>query len=401
MEGWRREDVVRALYRVVLGREAESEAVVAAHAARYEAPEGLIRTLFDSEEARERQRREALLRRMAAAEPGPLRVLLFGAYGNGNLGDAEQAKAVATLLRGAVARPLEFGACSFIDARPYGFPDGRVMPAEVVADPLALAAWDLLLVGGGGLFATPHWPLMEPGWAPMLRTIGLAYGLVGVGVGRGLREDPRHGPIWDALLAGAAFRSARDGLSLGAAPEALWMPDPVLLAGLRSGGGQPRPPVPGGRPLIILKQAVHAEEARFLDWVEAEGAGCDVVAMERWREGELASRFPGLRFAEGVEELGRMCEAASVVVSARYHGCIAALLSGVPCLGAGPGKIPALFEALGARDQAIDGHGGLRERLAAPPAPLEPGRFAPLRAAGEVALAALGRVMEGLPRRLG
>ncbi|MBL6077454.1 hypothetical protein JMJ56_05500 [Belnapia sp. T18] len=45
-------DVVRALDRVVLGREAESEAAVADHAARHEALEALIRMLFDSEEAR-------------------------------------------------------------------------------------------------------------------------------------------------------------------------------------------------------------------------------------------------------------------------------------------------------------------------------------------------------------
>ncbi|MBL6454446.1 polysaccharide pyruvyl transferase family protein [Belnapia sp. T6] len=401
MEGWRREDVVRALYRVVLGREAENDQVVSFHAGAHAAPETLIRALLDCEEARERQRRMALLRRMEAAEAGPLRVLLFGAYGNGNLGDAEQAEAVASLLRGAVARPLQFGACSFIDARPYAFASGRVMPADVVADPLALAGWDLLLIGGGGLFATPHWPLMEPGWAAMLRKIGLAYGLVGIGVGRALRDDPRHGPIWDALLAGAAFRSARDVPSLGAAPGAAWMPDPVLLVGLRAGGGQPRPPGQGARPLIVLKRAVHEEEARFLDWVAAEGTGCDLVAVERWREEELVARFPDLRFVEGVEALGQLCAGASVVVSARYHGCIAALLAGVPCLGVGPGKIPALFEALGARDQALDDYGGVRDRLTRPPAPLELARFAPLQAAGEAALASLGQVMEGLPRRLG
>src|SRR6185295_5160608 len=107
----------------------------------------------------------------------------------------------------------------------------------------------------------------------------------------------------------------------------------------------------------------------------------------------------GLRFVTGMAELEAHCAAASVVVSARYHGCIGALLAGVPCLGLGPGKSLTLFEGLGAADRFLPHCGPLDGLLETPPPALDLAAFGPLRDATEASLAYLGALMEALPRR--
>jgi hypothetical protein len=184
-------------------------------------------------------------------------------------------------------------------------------------------------------------------------------------------------------------------------PGANWLADPVLLAGLRAGGGQPKAPQPGARPLLILKHMVHAVEGSFLDWAAEAGEGFDLVAVERRYEQGLVARFPRLRFVTGFDELRDLCGRASLVVSARYHGCIAALLAGVPCLGLGPGKILSLFDALGAPDRFLPHCGHLPAGLASPPPPLDLASFGALQKAGEGALARLAALIEALPCRRG
>ncbi|MDO9708462.1 polysaccharide pyruvyl transferase family protein [Paracraurococcus lichenis] len=400
--------LVRALYRQHLGREAESEEAVAGHVARHGSLDALIATIAGSDEARERQRRSAAAARMQAWRrrsgfpPGARRILLFGAYGNGNLGDAAQAEAVAALLQQAAGVPLHLHAVSWIDAAPdYPFDPASRLPAEAITAPDTLRLYDLLVIGGGGLFGAVHHPLLDPEWHAVLAGLPLPYALVGVGADSMLPKEPQLGPHWDGLRAGAAFLSGRDLASLSAMPEAHWLADPVLLAWLRAGRGTPRPPRPGARPLCIVKHAQDAAEAQFLDQVAALGSDCDVAAIEPCREQHLAARWPGIRFVTDWAELEALCAAASVVVSARYHGCIAGLLAGVPCLAAAVGKTWVLFDTLGQADRFIPAGRDLRPYLENPPPPLAGDSFRPMLQAGEMALHQLGALLRDLPLRAG
>ncbi|RYI96843.1 MAG: polysaccharide pyruvyl transferase family protein, partial [Acetobacteraceae bacterium] len=313
----------------------------------------------------------------------------------GNLGDAAQPAAIAALLRAATSRSLDIRATTWMATDPYPFPAALTLGPDTILEPALLDGFDLLLLAGGGLFAPLHFPLLHPAWLACLAASGLPYGLLGVGVAQSLAAEA--GTDWQALLAGAAFRSGRDGTSLAAMPGAEWLPDPVLVAGLREGGGQPRPAAPpGARPLCIVKRPAHASEASFLAAVTALGPAVDVVATEPRRDRD---QCPGLRYPASMGELRRLCAEASIVVSARYHGCIAALLEGVPCLGIGPGKSATLFAELGAPERFLRHAGDLAQHLGAPPEPLPAAAFDPFRAAADATLAGLGRLLDGLTRR--
>lgn len=400
--GWDRADWVRACYGALLGRRAESDAVVGFHAGNHASPADTLAAFVNSDEFRARQRREAGLRRLGsqpvAPVAGALRVLLFGAYGNGNLGDAAQPEAVAALLRAATGRPLDIRATSWQATDAFPYPPALLLGPDAILEPALLAGFDLLLLGGGGLFAPVHFPLLDPQFVDFLGRSGLPWGFFGLGVAQGISQDPATGQLWTRLVEGAAFRSARDEESRSRMAGALALPDPVLLAGLRAGGGRPRADIPGARPLCIVKRPAHASERDFLTAVAALGEAVDVVAVEPRQD---AGQCPGLRCVTSMAELQALCAAASVVVSARYHGCIAALLAGVPCLGIGPSKSRALLQALGAGEQFLAHAGDLARHLAMPPAPLAEAAFAPLAAAADASLASLGAVLDTLPRRNG
>ncbi len=168
-------DVVE-LFKLVLGRQPESDSVVAHHVALGLDRGELTALLQGTSEARERARRRSGLDTLASrprrgfAEarsrgPGePARVMLWGAYGNGNLGDGAQAMALADLLRPLLPSGTVIAASSWERRGPYDAPGG------VGLDPDALlpigqpgtGRVDLLVIGGGGLFGTPHFPLHEP-----------------------------------------------------------------------------------------------------------------------------------------------------------------------------------------------------------------------------------------------
>jgi hypothetical protein len=95
----------------------------------------------------------------AAPRRGPLRVLLFGAYGNGNMGDAYQALAVRAHLAAHFAhRSIEVSACSLLCSSDYAYPPEFTLRPESILDVELVNSYDYLVIGGGGLLAhPPHW----------------------------------------------------------------------------------------------------------------------------------------------------------------------------------------------------------------------------------------------------
>src|SRR3712207_2872937 len=93
------------------------------------------------------------------------RVLIFGAYANGNLGDAEQAASVARHLR-AYRPELDVVAVAHSVAdKPYSpSPASRGQNLVDILDPAFVNGFDSLLIGGGGLLASKHKPLTQADW---------------------------------------------------------------------------------------------------------------------------------------------------------------------------------------------------------------------------------------------
>lgn len=431
---------VAAIYRALLGREPESPEVAARLRAAGRTPVELVQEIAASEEFGTRMREEAaiaILRRHpparrlrppprgdmqaegVAAPPKPLRLLLFGAYGNGNLGDAAQAGALARLLGAYCTGPVQCAATSWLDHEAYDARPARRRAPGVLLDGEKLAGFDAVVIGGGGVLGPPHFPLHRPEWIRAMLRAGIPYGFAGIGASRGVtRARELREPI-EALLRGAAFVSVRDSWSVSAVQELCegWfeMPDPVLSAWLLLGRPAPAPtpagpaeeppPAPVDTLMIVKAPAPgnSAEEA-FLsaasDFARAapEGSVRTVVVEPRREERALAGLFPGGVVA--VRDFGMLvahCAAARRVVSMRYHGAIAGVLAGVPTLGGTAAKARTLLAALGCPDNGLPEAAALGPRLAPgapPPALVAPEALDKLRARADAGMRRIARSLD-------
>src|SRR5262249_40464507 len=131
------------------------------------------------------------------------RVLLFGAYGNGNIGDAIQASSLARAIN--LLRPeIEVWACSALPA-PYPFAHQFTLQPDAILTPAIVNSFDLLILGGGGLFSRPHDPLTDPKWQSMLR---VPVALIGVGAAEPVASKAEN------LIRKAVYFSCRDDHSI-------------------------------------------------------------------------------------------------------------------------------------------------------------------------------------------
>src|SRR5215210_1326853 len=106
------------------------------------------------------------------------RVLLIGAYANGNIGDMYQAEALAHELLAVDPAVAVFSASPSKRAMPYPAANHTALPADTIRDAEALNSFDAILVGGGGLLAAPHQPLHDAAWVESIETrlCGVALG---------------------------------------------------------------------------------------------------------------------------------------------------------------------------------------------------------------------------------
>jgi polysaccharide pyruvyl transferase WcaK-like protein len=282
-------------------------------------------------------------------------VLLLGAYGNGNIGDACQAASIARHI--AACRPdIDAFAVSLSRAAlPFAFPAERLFEGGHGVTGLAgINGFAALVIGGGGLFAAPHRPLDSAEWAARLRlpVIVLANGATPAVVER-----------CRPLLAGAAFLSARDPFSVDALrairPDVELLPDPILADPAIGPIAVPRRQ---GMCVIPRKMSDHNRPAyEWLAGIMQRGDSLLSIfpAADR-ASGALAvfAGHPGQETTALEAVLDRLARSA-FVVSERLHGCILALKLGIPCLGLttseGPdSKIVSLYRQLGIPDQVID-----------------------------------------------
>jgi hypothetical protein len=326
-----------------------------------------------------------IARRIDARRVGKaVRVLLFGGFGNGNIGDAYQALAVRAMLTAAWGVPKKaFSACSLLDVAPFPF-DGEVLAPGAILDARVVNSFDVLVIGGGGLLAHPVYPLMVDSWA---RSITIPIHLLAVGA------NHRHAADYRRLVAQAVDVSGRDPESVAALSasrrDVRLVKDPILALG----------------DLRVLRDAVHGEQHRgsFVHsssvrdnshggtlWIlkhplndfdreclllladhiaNAADGEHRVVAMEPGLDKALEEYFgPGrVEYFDSVAPLDEAIQASSRVFTMRYHGYIFATLRQKPVVGFSQPKIGSLSELLGQPQGFVSSKAELLSAIAAPP----------------------------------
>ncbi len=286
------------------------------------------------------------------------KVLLIGAYANGNIGDMYQADAIAGELL-SIDPTLEVFSTS-PSKRSSNFPSERHtrLPQSAVRDADTLNSFDLILVGGGGLLAARHAPLPEVEWVQSIRTTlcGLAMGCAG--------EAPEQSR---AFIEKCARFSVRDEYSANAiAPirtDIDIIMDPIFLGRLAS--LKVRPPPAAKRGILWVPGKLVPNTLMYYSKLlrRAYDEKADAVVSfneETDKQSGFEEMFgPAVRYLHNVENFASAIDHKSFGISERYHGCIMALRMEIPCFGLVlrsdivTSKITELYRRLGLRHALV------------------------------------------------
>lgn len=372
---------VNEIYRLLLRREVESGEALSEALSRTDLAT-LIRSIVFSDEMRgELIQNDALARlKPGRRREGGVRktkdVLLFGAYGNGNIGDTEQANALAYLLEGSGADAECLFATSWLDVADYPFP-GRKLGTREIVNYDVLKETKLLIMGGGGLLGATHFPLDRTEWREALAAAGLPYVLWGVGASPEHLSEPVWIDAYRALVQGAHLVGGRDeeadrafGLFRDDVVPAI---DPILHRAIERVNGSSVRSNPLGKICFILKAPTSATENTVVEHVlrvyGADEGRHDFVFVEPGfpPEAQLMGRVPNARAFQDYDALTRHLSQARVVVSMRMHGVISAIEARTPTIGLCHKKIRDMMGIVRLDDQFLGADiAGLDRALAEP-----------------------------------
>ena len=262
------------------------------------------------------------------------KVLLFGAYGNGNLGDAIQARSLLNCIS-AMLPGLEIWATSAF-SKPYSFPSERILPVRAIRSVDVLSHFDALLIGGGGLLAHPHEPLPDTNW---VKSIPIPFAFLSVGA------NYRCALQASVAISSAAWASGRDFESINELrkyrSQVDFMPDPVLIEDV--------PALPGNKPIThdtcwILRGPLDENHNFIASMLKPQDM---VVGLEPEDDKSLRGIFPQMTFIEDIEALNEIIASCQRVVSMRFHGVILGLRQQRPVFSVRVPKGAALLQMLG------------------------------------------------------
>jgi hypothetical protein len=270
------------------------------------------------------------------------RILLFGAYGNGNLGDAIQARSILNSLN-AVAPGMEIWATSEI-GRAYDFPAGRTLPVGSITSVEKLSKFDALIIGGGGVLSHPHDPLGNSDWA---KAVPIPMALLGVGA------NVNFAPQAEALIVKAAWVSGRDAESIQELSfyrrDVYFAPDPVLVdPALGRGAGAESVAYDT---CWILRGPIDKSLTFAASVVKPQDV---VIGVEPREDAPLKALFPDMIMTESLDQVCSILRKSRRVVSMRFHGVILGLRMGRPCFAVRLPKGKSLFSMLGLEKYAFD-----------------------------------------------
>lgn len=280
---------------------------------------------------------------------GKRKILLFGAYGNGNLGDREMAQTIAQRLE--QHSEIVCFAYSELESTHYPFqPDRILLRADMPLNMRVMALFDVFLVGGGGLLSYPHDPLWNPVWA---RTVPIPVAILGCGVSSPI--DPR----LINLVARSSIASSRGELGLEELRRhnsaSFLCHDPILSfhpqrqpTARWDGTNKPRR-------LYVLRAPLHPWHFQVKDSL-ADG---DAVAVfEVHMDFPIVYNFDNVMCVSTAVEYDALVQQYDLIITERYHGAILSILGGKPTIGVKRGshsqKFSELFSSLGAEDCLFD-----------------------------------------------
>jgi hypothetical protein len=253
------------------------------------------------------------------------RILLFGAYGNGNLGDAIQAMSLLRAIK-SIREDLEVWACSQLPSQ-FPFPFEYVLSAKKIYKASLVNQFDLVIIGGGGLLSHPHDPLTDEAWQ---RSLDVPVALFGIGAGSEVASKGA------TLIKKAVYVSGRDEPSLTALrrfrDDVRFVPDPVLADPHYSRGADKGSDFAAcANKLWILK---HTSPARAIQFAQLVDPNEDRICfVEPFLDFPLLEVLPTARPVHFVDDLITLIDRSAMVISMRYHGCILALLRDKPAVG--------------------------------------------------------------------
>ncbi|WP_144954531.1 polysaccharide pyruvyl transferase family protein [Pseudomonas oryzihabitans] len=278
----------------------------------------------------------------------PLRkgVLLFGAYGNGNLGDSDQAQFLANYVSTLGFDFDQIYSVSWQTVGDYSF-KGKKLPREAICDLDFLASFQLILIGGGGLFGVEHFPLADIRWINALIATKTPYALMSVGASIEHTGDESFNFAYDALLRGSCIATARDEESVLALGKykcgVTKLCDPVIYDCIQNSSVQVNRKE---RLDIVLRYPLDESHQEFIDGISRLYS---VANKERFRiiflephhplESFVIGEFPGCIICTTTEDLYSHVLDSAALISMRFHGCAAAIKAGVPIIGYGSKKI--------------------------------------------------------------
>jgi polysaccharide pyruvyl transferase WcaK-like protein len=335
--GLDKESYIRALYRVLLCREPDASGM-SRLLARDDA-QNFFMEIISSQEFRRLARLPAYGVAGSFSPTRQRRVLLFGAYGNGNLGDAIQALSLARAIN-RIRPDIEVWAASALPST-YPFDYQRTLGPEAVLRPAVINSFDLLLIGGGGLLSHPHDPLTDLNWQ---HTLQLPVALFGIGA------DPATASKSETLIRRSVYVSGRDPQSIHTlstyAKDVKFVPDPVLCDSFYVRKDNPHHDDMSDRQLWILK-FLHTESFKRLCAAIAE-RGASVCFVEPHLDFRITQYLPNAVPIYDTHTLLSMMDNADTVFSMRYHGCIFAMLRRKTVFGLYEPKCLSLLRRYGA-----------------------------------------------------
>ena len=327
---------------------------------------GLVDELLNSKERKDAEERRVLLERFGRRlhEPSKRlhRILLFGAYNNGNVGDACQVASLASLLKkfGIGTDTAELSACSWESVLFAEADTTVVVPGDEIINADRLIDYDFILIGGGGLLSTPHFPLFEEKWTAGLANLGVPYGIFGVGASMEEVSHPSRREAYTSLIKNAAFVIARDEPSLEALrsvrADARLAQDPFLMAYAGAFAKNWKTNTRNKRhknvifipkaPVDEIEIAALSQMASLAEYFKGLGVPIATLLFERAIDIDIASKFENVTYVDNAEDAVALIGKASDVYTMRYHGAIIALLNGVSCWALGVPKLLQLYSEM-------------------------------------------------------
>ena len=268
--------------------------------------------------------------------PESVKVLLIGAYGNGNLGDAYQAIAMQQQIIERYSIPKEnIFAASHSNVAEFPFARDRVVSRDQLMDSEFVNGFGLIVIGGGGLFAHAHAPFRDSDqW---IQSVQVPININAVGATRTTLKDCK------ILIRKAVDVSVRDEDSLTALREyredCTLQIDPILacksmeILEQYDGSSVEKKLADQIDCLWILKYPNDNKDRKSLETIreiilKEKNRRHKIVAIEPQRDRELETWFPELvYYCNRLKELNEFINQAEKVISMRYHGAIFGILN--------------------------------------------------------------------------